>query len=328
MFCLLLSRSVVFSPIVVLTLWIMKEMTSRLKYLALMLLPLLVSCFTGIENTGRISDRTVAKVKANKTTEEEAFFDTVQPQPFAQWRKGKQLHVASNDIRLVLRPAADSLKGKTFTYVGTETLKEIDNTDEVVMLFTSDGTTYRYETDKTIGELNKLKADYIVPFLTDLDYVARVDSMLRGKKLYLKTSVWRLPNGEVDNGLRYVPVVVTNVAPGDAVYPFYVAFDYEGRKSGVFMSSSTSSVKNMTFDKLFSFTDIRNSHKQISDENWEQIIRGKVVAGMTKEECTLALGAPQSVERIPTHAGLVERWVYDNGVYLIFADGVLERFRQ
>lgn len=307
----------------------MKEMISRLKYLSLITLPfLLASCFTGIENTGRISDRTVAKVKANKTTAEEAFFDTVQPQPFSAWSKGKRLYVASNDIRLVLRPAVDSLKGSTFTYEGQETLRQIDNTDEVVLLFASGGTTYRYETGKTIDELNKLKADYIVPFLTDLDYVARVDSMLRGRKLYLKTSVWRQPNGEIDNGLRYVPVVVTGVAPGDAVYPFYVAFDYEGRKSGAFMSSPTSSVRNMTFDKLFSFSDIRDSHKQISDEVWKLVTEGKVKDGMTKEECTLALGSPQSVDRVPTHAGLVERWVYDNGVYLIFADGVLERFRQ
>ncbi len=307
----------------------MKEMIQRLKYLSIIALPfLLASCFTGIENTGRISDRTVAKVKANKTTAEEAFFDTVQPLPFSAWSNGKRLYVASNDIRLVLRPAVDSLKGSTFTYVGQETLRQIDNTDEVVLLFASDGTTYRYETGKTIDELNKLKADYIVPFLTDLDYVTRVDSMLRGKKLYLKTSVWRQPSGEIDNGLRYVPVVVTGVAPGDAVYPFYVTFHYEGRRSGVFMSSPTSSVRNMTFDKLFSFSDIRDNHKQISDEVWKLVTEGKVKDGMTKEECTLALGSPQSVDRMPTHAGLVERWVYDNGVYLIFADGVLERFRQ
>lgn len=313
----------------VLTLWIMKEMISRLKYLTLIVLPfLLASCFTGIENTGRISDRTVAKVKANKTTAEEAFFDTVQPQQFSAWRNGKRLYVSSNDIRLVLRPAVDSLKGSTFVYEGMETLREIDNTDEMVLLFASDGTTYRYETGKTLDELNRLKADYIVPFLTDVDYVAHVDSMLRGRKLYLRTSVWRHPNGEIDNGLRYVPVVVTGVTPGDAVYPFYVAFDYEGRKSGVFMSSPTSSVRNMTFDKLFSFSDIRDSHKQISDEVWQLVTQGKVKSGMTKEECSLALGAPQSVDRMASYAGLVERWVYDNGVYLIFSDGVLERFRQ
>lgn len=57
-------------------------------------------------------------------------------------------------------------------------------------------------------------------------------------------------------------------------------------------------------------------------------MRGQVAEGMTKEECTLSLGAPQSVDRVPTHGGLLERWVYDNGVYLVFADGILERFRQ
>ena len=167
-----------------------------------------------------------------------------------------------------------------------------------------------------------------MPFLSDLDYVACVDSLLRGRTLYLRTSTWRRRDGSFETGLRYVPVTVESVTTGDAVYPFYVAFDQDGRHSGVMMSSPTSAVRNVTFDKLFSFSDIRSSYKHISNENWSLIVRGQVAVGMTKEECTLSLGAPQSVDRVPTHGGLLERWVYDNGVYLVFADGILERFRQ
>lgn len=300
-----------------------------IKYVAaLALLPIFSACFTGIENTGRISDRDVARVKANKRTAEEALLDSVKPQPYGQWREGKRFLVTSNDISLVLRPSADSLRGSTLIYAGRETQRDIDNTDKVVVVLADGDRRYRYETGRTLAELQPLSGDNAVPFLSDLDYVARVDSLLRGRTLYLRTSTWRRRDGSFESGLRYVPVVVDSVTTGDAVYPFYVAFDCGGRKSGVMMSSPTSSVRNVTFDKLFSFSNIRDSYKHIPDERWSLIVQGKVALGMTKEECTLSLGAPRSVDRVPTHGGLVERWVYDNGVYLIFNDSVLERFRQ
>jgi hypothetical protein len=124
------------------------------------------------------------------------------------------------------------------------------------------------------------------------------------------------------------PVVPTQLIVDHSLAVECGGFDQDGRHSGVMMSSPTSAVRNVTFDKLFSFSDIRNNYKHISNENWSLIVRGQVAVGMTKEECTLSLGAPQSVDRVPTHGGLLERWVYDNGVYLVFADGILERFRQ
>lgn len=307
----------------------MKKINKYIKYVAaLALLPVVTACFTGIENTGRITDRDVARVKANKRTAEEALLDSVKPQTYGQWRKGKRFVVTSNDISLVLRPSADTLKGHTLTFAGQELQRDIDNIEKVVIVLSDTDRQYRYDTGKTLAELQPLSGYYAVPFLSDLDYVARVDSLLRGRTLYLRTSTWRRRDGSFETGLRYVPVTVESVTTGDAVYPFYVAFDQDGRHSGVMMSSPTSAVRNVTFDKLFSFSDIRNNYKHISNENWSLIVRGLVAVGMTKEECTLSLGAPQSVDRVPTHGGLLERWVYDNGVYLVFADGILERFRQ
>ena len=48
---------------------------------------------------------------------------------------------------------------------------------------------------------------------------------------------------------------------------------------------------------------------------------------MTKEECTLSLGSPRNISRQPTYAGMLERWSYDNGVFLTFQDGILENYR-
>ena len=49
---------------------------------------------------------------------------------------------------------------------------------------------------------------------------------------------------------------------------------------------------------------------------------------MTMEECRLALGSPREVERDATYGALIERWIYENGIYLLFSDGILTRFRR
>ena len=60
----------------------MKKINKYIKYVAaLALLPVMTACFTGIENTGRITDRDVARVKANKRTAEEALLDSVKRRP-------------------------------------------------------------------------------------------------------------------------------------------------------------------------------------------------------------------------------------------------------
>lgn len=300
----------------------------KIEFSGVLSVMLLTSCFTGIENTGRISDKDVAKVHADEKTEEELFFGSVHPAAFSTWTHGKRFHVSDNNVRLILTPSVDSLRGHTLVYQGYELLRQIDNTEEALLVFSDNGKEYRYNTGKTLKELEETPAEYLVPFLTDLDFVSTVDGMLRGRTLYIKSSEWKTPAGETERGVRYVPVVVESVLPGDAVYPFYVTFAYGGKRAGVYMSSQTSSVKNMSFDKLFAFEDIRKSHKTVSDRNWELITAGKVAIGMTKEECTLSLGAPRSVGRTPTHGGLFERWVYVNGVYLMFENGLLVDFRQ
>ena len=66
----------------------------------------------------------------------------------------------------------------------------------------------------------------------------------------------------------------------------------------------------------------------MTDEVWDLVVHSRVRAGMTPAECRLALGAPNDYLRLPSTAGMVERWVYDDGVYLIFEDGQLANFRK
>ena len=49
---------------------------------------------------------------------------------------------------------------------------------------------------------------------------------------------------------------------------------------------------------------------------------------MTRDECRLALGTPDSIDRATTVGNThFERWSYENGVYLLFEDGYLSKFR-
>ena len=301
---------------------------------SLFLVLALSGCFTGIENTGRITEKDVSRVKADRKSPEELFFDTVSPADFIHWRPGKLFYVNDDNIRLIFSPSSLydvgslRLKGDTLKYVGYKFMRQIDNSEDVVISLSDSVNTYYYNTGKTIDEVEEQRPEYIVPFLTDLDYVAKIREMLVGRTLYIKTSLWMDSGRNAIGGLHYVPVVITDVKPGDVVYPFFVEFECGGRKAAVYMSSQVSSIKNMTFDKLFSFSDLRKNYSQITDDNWERITRGDVAITMTKDECSLSLGAPRSIERVPTHGGLYERWSYDNGVYLIFENGILTSYRK
>ncbi|MDE6394843.1 MAG: hypothetical protein K2K77_05820, partial [Duncaniella sp.] len=66
----------------------------------------------------------------------------------------------------------------------------------------------------------------------------------------------------------------------------------------------------------------------IPPEHWQLIIAGRITEGMTLEACRLALGSPKEIERGATNSVIREAWLYENGVYLLFEDGLLKRFRR
>ena len=83
-----------------------------------------------------------------------------------------------------------------------------------------------------------------------------------------------------------------------------------------------------TFDSLFAFDNPRNRYPEIKDDVWELITRSRVREGMTRDECRLALGQPSDILRIPTYGGMQERWTYTDGIFLIFDDGFLTKYRR
>ncbi len=126
-----------------------------------------------------------------------------------------------------------------------------------------------------------------------------------------------------------MPVTVTGVTAGNAVFPLQVLFtDESGSTYAVYITADTESRSGRTFHHTFSMTDPRKKYPAVSDDNWDNITRGKVAAEMTRDECRLALGAPDEIERNTGISNTSERWTYENGVYLIFENGLLTRFLQ
>ncbi len=96
----------------------------------------------------------------------------------------------------------------------------------------------------------------------------------------------------------------------------------------MFLTVGNDNRSTRRFSSIFSLTDPRLRFPDITDEIWKLITNGRVTTDMTREECRLALGQPDNVDRTPGYSILREVWTYENGIYLIFEDGRLRTFRQ
>lgn len=326
-------------------------MRSRLAVIAVaagIALVSLQSCFTGVESTPKISLSDVRKQQAATVTDEQRFLAGLAPTPPSQWRPGHRLRVDDAKIGLTLTSAsasADSLPGRDLVFDSFSPAVSLTGTDATEISFHADlpggRAEYFYRVSVDMSELDTLEAIH-VPFTVDMDLVARVDSMMRGRRLYVRTPMWYRADGDrsVVAGLRHVPVVVDSVVAGDSNYPLGVVFtlvDADQARliepSGeectrmVFMTVGKSRAATRNFELLFSFRDPREIYPGIKDDVWQLIVRSRVKEGMTREECRLALGAPTTLRRIPTYGGMREQWQYSDGVYLYFDDGFLTRYR-
>ena len=293
----------------------------------------LPGCFTGIESTPRITDGDVRRRDAAAPSPEMLFLDGVGPERPADWRAGKRFYVADERVAMLFAYSdgrADSLAGTVLTYAGMEPAPSLTGEGaSAIVLTTRRGDTLRYRVDappEAIARRDRLE----IPFTVELAQVERADSMMRGHIYYISTPLWRRTDGRSRPGLRHVPVRVERVEPGsDGVYPAAVVFTRKDEPSdtGMVMMGLGGMRAPRNFASLFAFRDPRETYPQIADEVWELIVHSRVQKGMTRDECRLALGAPGRTEQIPTTAGMVERWSYGDGIYLIFEDGMLTTYR-
>lgn len=313
----------------------MKSETSR-NIILLLFLVIMTSCFTGIENTKKITEKDVAKVTQamGNAVEVESQYNSVTVDSFPDWAVGKRFYVVDNNLKRVLSSSAEydidtlNLEGKTLVYEGYTEGNVFDNEPKVNLNFSYGDRRFVYPTNKTIEEIERQKLLIQVPFMIDEELVSRYQSLIGGKDFYIRTSIWYNEKGEMISGKKFVKVKIDKVFPGDKVFPLRVSFVTDDENAYVFMSTKQSSVQNRLFDNLFSTKDIRLNYPAISDANWNNIINGTVMVDMTKDECRLALGVPNSIQERPTYDGLQEYWFYGDGMYLVFFDGLLKQFRK
>ena len=307
-------------------------------------------CFTGVESTPRITDTEVRRRNADTRTPEERFMSDLRPRTPSQWARGKQWRVADNKFRILLTSASERVPetpaGDTLLLLETRRAASIDGRGDVELMLglTSDPDARLYYRTGMTPEAFVASERLDIPFTVDLDLVRQsADSIARlPGTLYIVSPRWYTPadgtgHAEVCAGLRHVPVEVDSVGAGDNNFPIAVYFHttasdaediYRGPRM-VYMTVGSERTATRNFSTLFAFDNPRTKYPEITDpEIWDLIIHSKVRRGMTRQECRLALGAPTTLERIPTTAGTAEHWSYSDGVYLLFnEEGILERFR-
>lgn len=302
----------------------------------LITLPLmLVSCFTGVEDTKKVSDKDVSKaISRSQTAMKKQDLLVAYKDSVPAWRQGKRFYVTDSQVKLIFAPSnsvnSDTLQlsGKTLVYDGYSEGGVLDNRKTVNLMFSDSNNKYIYPTNKEIQEFN---SQFQIPFLIDEDMVAFYSKQLSNKDFWIKTALWYDVNNErMIKGRQFVKVHVERVEPGNKVFPLKVVFSASdsGQEAFVWIATNVEVMKDRDFGSLFTTENLRERHKDITDANWARITNCQVVEGMTKEECKLSLGTPKQVKQRPTYDGLNEIWYYDGGSFLLFADGLLKDFRK
>lgn len=310
--------------------------SANMKILTLILLSLFCSsCFTGIESTKKINLSREDK-KNSLPTKEENFMSQVESEPLKEWEMGKRFIVSDDKALLVIVPqsgllpyAPDSVKGKILEFKGVESKINAAGDLTVALSFTDGIYNYSYDTNKEFDSaMEEVKSDQI-PMLIDEDMIVQARQLLTGQKLWSRSNLWYDREENRINGKKYVEVTITDITPGNFVFPLKLQIKTEdGETAFLFMNFGNADNESRSFHNLFSLTDIRKHYPSIEPETWNFISQGKVKVGMTKDEVRLALGNPNDLNSGHDYSQTLDIWSYENGKVLWFEDGRLVRIRQ
>lgn len=308
---------------------------------------MLSSCFTGVESTPTINSSELKKHIAPQKSAEESFLSDIVPTPVSRWENGKNFRITNSKISIIFNHSGSPeylAEGKDLKYAGLRAAPSITGKGASSLLFINEHQdTLVYEVERPPSDLMN-RERLVIPFTIETSIVDSVRARLVGKQLYITTSAWLpgekyLPSNEnipsytrYVRGLRHVPVEIVDVQSGNEAYPVCIFFkdttgEFADRIFRIYMTVGSDHIATRNFDTLFNFDNPRKNYPRISNRIWNLIIHSTVEEGMTRDECRLALGTPSELQKGATPGTLVERWIYDNGQYLIFEDGVLTKFR-
>lgn len=295
----------------------------------------LQSCFTGIESTPRIGESELRRQHVTVTAEQEFLSDIRSDRP-SLWMPGKRFYVTDSKINLIFTSAStgtDSLEDEVIAFCRFNRIPAVDNNNAAEAVFTHGSDTLFWRPGIDADSL-ATRSRLDIPFTVDLDLIDSVRSRMAGNTYYITTPLWYDPASmQPTGGLRHIAVEITDIRPGTAAMPFNVVFrphpPYGSDKErSVLMTVGDDRLATRNFHRLFTFDNPRRRYPAITDDVWNLIIHSKVREGMSRDECRLALGAPDQIIHGSGTLATSERWSYPDGVYLIFEDGYLVRFRQ
>lgn len=296
---------------------------------ALGMCSMMQGCFTGIESTPKITSKEVSRRQADVSAEEK-FAQTLLPESFSKWQPGHRLLVADSRLGMLFEREPEVAEGTILEYCGFE--PGISYTgDSIVMLeFTErqSARLLRYRLNHSPSELNMLER-FTLPLTVDLEMIDKMKSQLVGHKYYVTTNLRVDPMVRpVASGKKFIEVKITDILPGNGIYPSVVEItDTDGVTSYLVMTNGTERGATRNFNDIFSFSNPRLRYPTVTDRAWDCIVNSTIIPGMTTEECRLAIGSPRDIRRWQNGSTFFERWIFDNGSYCEFADGILASFR-
>lgn len=286
----------------------------------------LTSCFTGIESTPRITDKEVRRNVPDVNVEAETAA-LLAPDPMSRWQPGRRFLVSDPKISLLFEKEPAISVGEILVFESLTGDASITGDSISVLTFrradsATSGEPLRYK----LGIAPSALADAAtLPMSVDLAMVDNARDLLAGKRFYI-TSSMRVDKSltPTGRGRKYVPVTITDVNAGNADYPLRLDItDDLGQSSSIAMTVGTARSSTRNFDKIFVIDDPRLRYPAITEATWQNIANSRVVAGMTPQECRLALGTPNDIRKWHNGGSFFESWACDNGQYLIFIDGLL-----
>ncbi len=287
----------------------------------------MTACFTGIESTPRITERTVHRHGADVSGAGTDSLDTIllAPTPLSQWGQGKPFYVTDDRVTMLfeaLPPDITIKQGDTLRYRSFARATNIAGSPVTDLTFTASGVdvplVYRINTPPdTLLARRQLS----VPFTIDLDMVSRADATLSGRTFYIMTPRWLDAEGNpLSSQNKLVPVRITGIVAGNDTHPLRALFLPEGSDvvSSVWLGRGT-----QTPSHIFAADDPWLRYHNIDPEVRALITRGEVRLGMSRRECRMALGQPDDIERGYGYSSVHEKWTYSGGRTLTFTDDLL-----
>lgn len=268
-------------------------------------------------------------------TPEEIFFSGIEPTPLKEWIPGRKFIASDNKAILAFEsfrsPFADDsleMKGKILNYESVRSSVGADGNLNLIIVFTDGERKFLYDTGKDFDSAMEKVESNDLPMLIDLEMVEDARKILTGKKLWTRSNLWYDDNEERIDGKKYVPVTITDVVPGNFVFPLKLVLKTEDDiKFNMFMNFGNANTESRSFHNLFSLTDLRKNYPTILPEYWDLICEGKVKNGMSKLECRLALGNPIEIASGHDYSQTLDIWTFENGIILWFEDGKLTRYK-